>query len=75
MPIGEVVLARGWVWFALFPSALTQLTATHDGTGEDENGDAQRDTNDDGQPVVENNLLGIPLLQSPHARALSVQVL
>lgn len=75
MPIREVVLARGWVWFALFPSALTQLTAADYGTCEDENGDAQRDANDDGQPVVENNLLGIPLLQSPHTRALGVQVL
>lgn len=75
MPVGEVVLVRGRVWFALFPSALTQLAAADYGTGEDENGDAQRDANDDGQPVVENDLLGMPLLQSSHTRALGVQVL
>lgn len=75
MSIGEVVLAWGWVWFALFPSTLTQLTAADDGTCEDENGDAQRDANDDGQSVIKDNLLGMTLLQSPHTRALGVQIL
>lgn len=42
MPVGEVVLAWWRVRFALlFPSALTQLAATHNGPGEHKYGDAQ----------------------------------
>lgn len=76
MPVGEVVLARWWVRFALlFPSALAQLTAAHYGPGEHKYRDAQGDAYDDGKPVVEDHLLGMQLFQRPHTRALGIHVL